>query len=125
METVLVKHLGKYIDGIKNNMDISLISGNVTIENISLRPEFINELGLPFSLKFSHINKIIINVPWTNLKDKPTTVTIHGIHLLLALKYEDIDDNYIDPIKRIKEIATRIKLELKKKFEDKEEASKS
>ena len=68
MESVLVKHLGKYLDGIKNNMDISILTGNVTIENISLRPEFINELELPFTLKFSHVSKILINVPWTNLK---------------------------------------------------------
>jgi hypothetical protein len=42
VESVLVKHLGKYIDGIKNNMDIGLIDGEVTIENVSLKTDFIN-----------------------------------------------------------------------------------
>lgn len=42
IESVLVKFLGKYVDGIKNNMDFNIITGNATIEKISLRPEFIN-----------------------------------------------------------------------------------
>lgn len=31
MESVLTKFLGKYVDGIKNNMDINIITGNATI----------------------------------------------------------------------------------------------
>lgn len=31
MESVLLKHLGKYVDGIKNNLDVSIINGDVTI----------------------------------------------------------------------------------------------
>jgi hypothetical protein len=42
IETVLTKFLGKYVDGIKNAMDINIMTGNATIEKISLRPEFIN-----------------------------------------------------------------------------------
>ena len=42
IESVLVKHLGKYIDGLKNSLDIGLLDGEVTIENVSLKPSFIN-----------------------------------------------------------------------------------
>ena len=31
IESVLVKHLGKYIDGLKNSLDIGLLDGEVTI----------------------------------------------------------------------------------------------
>lgn len=120
METVLVKFLGKYVDGIKESMDINLINGNVRIEKISLRPEFIEELGLPFSLKYSHISQILINVPWTNLKEKPTTVTVKGVYALLALKYDDMDDKPIDPMEKIRPIIARVKSEIKKKWEEKE-----
>lgn len=34
---------------------------------------------------------MIINVPWASLKDKPTTVTIQGIYMLLSLKYDDLE----------------------------------
>lgn len=68
IEGVLVKYLGKYIDGLKNSLDIGLLDGKVTIDNVSLKTSFVNELGLPFTLKFSHIEKISINIPWTKLK---------------------------------------------------------
>ena len=98
LETVLIKHLGKYLDGIKKNMDISILNGEITIDNLSIKPEFINELELPFILRFSHINKILINVPWANLKEKQTTVTIQGIYALLSLKYNEDDlPNLKDP----------------------------
>jgi vacuolar protein sorting-associated protein 13A/C len=122
METVLVKFLGKYVDGIKSNLDVSILTGDVSLEKISIRPEFINELGLPFVLKYSHVSKIIINVPWTNLKEKPTTVTVQGIYVLLALKYDDIEDMDTDPSAKLKLIVDRAKQEIKKKWEEKEVA---
>jgi hypothetical protein len=42
IESVLVKHLGKYVDGIKNNMDVGLFDGEVKIENVSLKTAFFN-----------------------------------------------------------------------------------
>jgi vacuolar protein sorting-associated protein 13A/C len=120
METVLVKFLGKYVSGIKSNLDVSIITGDVSIEKISIRPEFIEELGLPFTLKYSHISKILINVPWTNLKDKPTTVTIQGIYVLLALKYDNLEDMDNGPSSKLRVIVERAKQEIKKKWEEKE-----
>lgn len=38
METVLLKFLGKYVDGIKNNIDVSIINGDVSVEKVSVRP---------------------------------------------------------------------------------------
>ena len=104
-----MKHIGKYVDGIKNNMDVSLINGDVTIENISIKPQIINELKLPFLLKFSHINKIIIKIPWTNLKEKPTIVTVQGVYGLCMLNYDGLDEDYFNPRERVMEIANRIK----------------
>ena len=60
IESVLVKHLGKYVDGLKNSLDIGLLDGEVTIENVSLKSSFINYLGLPFTLRYSQIEKIHI-----------------------------------------------------------------
>jgi hypothetical protein len=88
IESVLVTHLGKYIDGLKNSLDIGLLDGEVTIENVSLKPSFVNELGLPFTLKFSHIEKIHINIPWTSLKEKNTMVKVQGIYVLLNISYQ-------------------------------------
>ena len=42
IESLLVKHLGSYIDGLKNSLDIGLFDGEISIENVSLKPTFIN-----------------------------------------------------------------------------------
>jgi hypothetical protein len=63
---------------------------------------------------------MFINIPWTSLKEKPTTVTIQGIYALLALKYDNIEDMDIDPVLKIKPIIERVRQEIKKKWEEKE-----
>ena len=70
---------------------MSIINGDVSLENISIKPQIINELGLPILLKFSHISKILVKVPWTSLKDKPTIVSVQGIYALFTLDYDGID----------------------------------
>ena len=55
IESLLVKYLGKYVDGLKNSLDIGLLDGEVSIENVSLKASFINDMGMPLTLKFSHI----------------------------------------------------------------------
>lgn len=117
IESVLVKHLGKYVDGIENNMDIGLIDGEVTVENVSLKTSFINGLGLPFILRFSHIEKIHINIPWTSLKEKNTIVTVHGIYCLLEMDYEDSQEQF-DPHERLKGFVDHIKKEVKKGWQE-------
>jgi len=87
VESVLEKYLGKYIEGIKNNTDVSMIDGCTTIENASIKPAFINEFGLPFSLKYSHIDQIMIQVPWTKLKEKSSVINITGIYILFELSH--------------------------------------
>lgn len=51
-----------------------------------------NELGLPFTLRFSHIEKIHISIPWTSLKEKSTVVKVQGIYVLLNVSYTESED---------------------------------
>jgi len=85
IESVLVSELGQYLDGLKDNLDVSFFNGEVKMNNVSLKKSFINQLNLPFNLLFSHIQHVHIDVPWTNLKDKNTIVTIQGLYLLLEV----------------------------------------
>jgi hypothetical protein len=117
IESVLVKHLGKYVDGLKNSLDIGLLDGEVTIENVSLKSSFINGLNLPFTLAFSHIEKIHIDIPWTSLKDKNTIITVKGIYVLLSMTYEETQEE-VNPSEIMKSMVERIKLEMKKKWAD-------
>ncbi len=59
LESVLQKYAGQFLEGIdSNNLSIGVFSGNVVIENVSLKPEVISMLELPIELRFSHIGKL-------------------------------------------------------------------
>lgn len=49
-------------------------------------------MGLPIALKFSHIEKIHIDIPWTSLKDKNTKITVKGLYALFNINYEEVEE---------------------------------
>ena len=52
LQKVLMNYFGRFIDGLdKNNLKLGVWSGNVAIENVNLKPEVIELLELPFTLK--------------------------------------------------------------------------
>jgi hypothetical protein len=69
----------------------------------------VNELGLPFALKFSHIEKIHVDIPWTNLKTKNTVITVRGLYVLFNMNEEDTKEEF-DPGMILKGMIERIKL---------------
>lgn len=42
MESLLEKYLGKYIDGLTNNLTFGFLDGKITIQNVSLKASFVN-----------------------------------------------------------------------------------
>ena len=66
-------------------------------------------MGLPIALKFSHIEKIHIDIPWTSLKDKNTKITVKGIYALFNINYEEVEEE-INASEIIKSMMERIRL---------------
>jgi len=58
-------------------------SGNIVIENVSLKPEILKMLELPFELFYSFIGKLSISVPWASLSSKPIEVILDRVYLIL------------------------------------------
>lgn len=118
IEKILLEILGEYIDGIKNSMDVALLKGKITIENVSLKRDFFNNLSLPLRLGFSLVEAINIHIPWSSLKDKPTTVEINGIYALFYVNYE-MEEYRFDPEKRLNEMIDKATELIKMKLEEK------
>ncbi len=50
--TLLTKYLGDYLGGLsKENLNLSILSGNVTLENVELKREAVDSLDLPLVVK--------------------------------------------------------------------------
>lgn len=88
LQKVLVKTAGDYIDGIDSkNLEVGIWSGKVTIENVSLKEKVIDMLDLPINLRFSHIGKLELDVPWKNISSKPVNVFLDGVYLIIDPKH--------------------------------------
>ena len=66
LENILKSYLGNFINGIdSNNLSLGVFSGNIIIENVSIKPEILKMLEFPIKLINSNIGKLSITVPWS------------------------------------------------------------
>jgi vacuolar protein sorting-associated protein 13A/C len=84
LEKILVNNLGQFIEGLdRDNLKLSIWSGNIVIENISIKPEVLNMLELPVKMKFSYLGRLKLSVPWKSLGSKPVEVLLENIYVVL------------------------------------------
>lgn len=81
---VLNDTIGKYIDGLtEENLKLSVFSGTIALQNVSLNRKGIEELKLPLSVINGFIESINIEIPWTSLESSPVKIFINGVYLLV------------------------------------------
>jgi len=112
LEKILLTHLGKYIEGLdKNSLKMSIWSGDISISNISVKPEVLNMLELPIKMEFNFIGKLVLKIPWKSLGSSPVEVSVEDIFVILEsldkTKWVPID--YRDISKRIELVEIFIK----------------
>ena len=85
LEKILISNFGKFIEGLdKKNLQIGVWSGNIVIQNVSLKPDILNILELPIQMKFSFIGKLSVKVPWASLGSKPVEVELEDVYIVLS-----------------------------------------
>jgi len=70
------------------NLEVGVFSGSVIIENVKLKSSLPELLELPFDLKYSHIKKLILKIPFTNLSGAPVEIELDGLYALFEVKRE-------------------------------------
>ena len=87
LEKILSRVIGKYIDGIrKEDMKVGLLSGKVQIKNLKLKKQIIEELNLPFALKFGVIDSLNLQVPWKSLSSSAVIAELEGLYIVITPK---------------------------------------
>ena len=87
LEKILLSHFGQYLSGLdRNNIHLGVWSGNLIIENVSLKSEAIDMWELPLQLRFSHIEKFQVNVPWSKLSQQSVEVIIENVFVIVTQK---------------------------------------
>lgn len=84
---ILNKVLGQFIEGIKSDqLSISLLSGDVELFNLSIKPDILDNMPLPFKLKYGKVGRIFVDVPVTAILSSPLKIEISEIFLLVEPK---------------------------------------
>lgn len=119
---------------------MSLLSGNVSLKDLNIKPEKVNEIfekaNSPFALKAGLISKLDINFSLLNIFSNALQITVEDIlfiigpnisHLSLEEDFETNLQNYDekDPIKNIVRMTTKVYKKRKlKEAEEKEKKDK-
>ena len=81
---VLNQTLGSFIDNLKSDqLDISLFSGTVKLENLSIKKSILDNLPLPFRLEHGYVGRIFVDIPIRNLGSAPVKIEVSNVFVLL------------------------------------------
>ena len=87
---VLNKVLGDWLEGIdSNSLNLSLLSGSVRLGPIQVKPDAINSLGFPFTLRVGFVNQINVSIPVMSIGSKAMVIDIDGLYVFASPKTKD------------------------------------
>jgi vacuolar protein sorting-associated protein 13A/C len=63
LERVLTEYFGEYIDGLdKSHLSVGLLSGQVSLRDLTLRTSALDELRLPLDVRAGFLRSLLIQV---------------------------------------------------------------
>ena len=86
---LLNRFLGMYVKNFDpKQLNVGIWSGDVTLRNLELRKEALDQLHLPLNVVEGHLGRLTLSIPWSNLRGKPVKVNIEDVFLLSAPREE-------------------------------------
>jgi len=88
--SLLNRFLGMYVKNFDpKQLNVAIWSGDVTLRNLELRREALDQLHLPINVVEGYLGELTLQIPWSNLRGKPVKINIEDVFLLSAPKEED------------------------------------
>ena len=82
--SVLSRTLGSFVEGINaSDLNISLLKGSVSLQNVKIRPDVLQQLDVPVRVSAGIIGAIEIDASWTQLASKPLVVSLSKLHFFM------------------------------------------
>ncbi|GBE59525.1 VACUOLAR PROTEIN SORTING-ASSOCIATED PROTEIN domain containing protein, putative [Babesia ovata] len=92
VKRLLDTYLAPYVDGITQNLQLAVWSGNIVLENLTLKTDITEKLALPFDVHFGKIGRLSLTIPWASLGATPVKVLVDSIYVCIG----GIDRNKTD-----------------------------
>lgn len=86
--------LGNWVQNLNSDqLNLSIFSGIVKLQNLKLKSDVFREKGFPFNLEYSSIGEIHIKIPWSAWYSSPLVIKITNVFLYLTpLRPESWDE---------------------------------
>ncbi|CAG8475084.1 9038_t:CDS:10, partial [Acaulospora morrowiae] len=92
---VLNRFLGAYVSNLEDRqLNIAIWTGmlmrvcDVVLKNLQLKREALDKFNLPIDVLEGYLGELALNIPWTDLKNKPVKVFVNNVYLLAVPKAE-------------------------------------
>jgi vacuolar protein sorting-associated protein 13A/C len=88
-QAIMRRYFGEFLTGIEN-VELAFWTGKINLNNIALKHEKINLLlkakNIPFTIKYSHIGSLSIDIPWKSLSSTPVEVKVSDVYIVLKME---------------------------------------
>ncbi|KAK9466576.1 hypothetical protein V1512DRAFT_276148 [Lipomyces arxii] len=85
--SLLNRFLGAYVKNFDpKQLNIGIWSGDVKLRNLELKREALDKFRLPIDVVEGHLGELTLQIPWSNLKNKPVKIFINNVFVLAVPK---------------------------------------
>ncbi|KAK9463382.1 uncharacterized protein V1516DRAFT_644614 [Lipomyces oligophaga] len=85
--SLLNRFLGAYVKNFDpKQLNIGIWSGDVKLRKLELKREALDKFRLPIDVVEGYLGDLTLQIPWSNLKNKPVKVIIENVYVLAVPK---------------------------------------
>ncbi|GIX62141.1 vacuolar protein sorting-associated protein domain containing protein, putative [Babesia caballi] len=109
VKRLLDTYLAPYVDGITQNLQLAVWSGNIVLENLTLKTDITEKLALPVDVQFGKIGRLKLTIPWASIGSTPVKVLVDSLYVRIGgVASAKSDEELLSCVRVAKEKVTNV-----------------
>uniref|UniRef100_A0A0P6FFD1 Vacuolar protein sorting-associated protein 13D n=1 Tax=Daphnia magna TaxID=35525 RepID=A0A0P6FFD1_9CRUS len=80
-------YLGRYLENLNTDqLSVALLQGEVELENVPLKRDILDQLGLPLQIHAGFVGKISFQIPLRKIRSEPWVISFEQLYLVAGPK---------------------------------------
>jgi vacuolar protein sorting-associated protein 13A/C len=90
LANLLTTRAAQFIKHIpQEQLRVGVWRGEIVLDDLELRPDCLDGLGLPLTLVAGYVGSLRISIPWSSLGTRPVVAELERLHLVVRLQVAD------------------------------------
>jgi vacuolar protein sorting-associated protein 13A/C len=91
LANLLTSRAAQFIKHIpQEQLRVGVWRGEIVLDDLELRSDCLDGLGLPLSLVAGYVSSLRISIPWSSLGTRPVVVELERLHLVVRLQVRGV-----------------------------------